>query len=208
MWPPQIGGKYVTVYSVESNPNTDPHTYEVSPGVASEVAAAELVIQNGVGYDDFMTKVESASPNAGRKVINVQHLLGLARRHPEPPSLVRPEDDAGRGRGSGRRTCRLSTRRTLPTFQATRRFVASLNPWLDAIASFKAKYAGTTAATTEPVADYLLTAMGIDNLTPFGFQADIMNGTDPTPRTSSSRTASSPSTRSRCSVTTSRWSTP
>ena len=37
-------------------------------------------------------------------------------------------------------------------------------------------------ATTEPVADYLLQAMGTDNLTPFRFQADIMNGTDPTPQ--------------------------
>jgi zinc/manganese transport system substrate-binding protein len=37
-------------------------------------------------------------------------------------------------------------------------------------------------ATTEPVADYLLTAMGMDDLTPFRFQADIMNGVDPTPQ--------------------------
>ena len=34
-------------------------------------------------------------------------------------------------------------------------------------------------ATTEPVADYLLQAAGADNSTPFAFQADIMNGTDP-----------------------------
>ena len=34
-------------------------------------------------------------------------------------------------------------------------------------------------ATTEPVADYMLQAVGADNLTPFAFQADIMNGTDP-----------------------------
>ena len=32
------------------------------------------------------------------------------------------------------------------------------------------------------MADYLLAAMGIDNLTPFRFQADIMNGTDPSPQ--------------------------
>ena len=37
-------------------------------------------------------------------------------------------------------------------------------------------------ATTEPVADYLLTAMGMRNLTPFIFQADIMNGVDPSPQ--------------------------
>ena len=51
-----------------------------------------------------------------------------------------------------------------------------------AIAAFKADHPGAPAATTEPVADYLLEAMGIDNRTPFAFQADIMNGTDPTPQ--------------------------
>ena len=37
-------------------------------------------------------------------------------------------------------------------------------------------------ATTEPVADYMLQAAGADNLTPFTFQADVMNGTDPSPQ--------------------------
>jgi zinc/manganese transport system substrate-binding protein len=36
-------------------------------------------------------------------------------------------------------------------------------------------------ATTEPVADYLLMALGLQNRTPFRFQADIMNGVDPSP---------------------------
>ncbi len=40
---------------------------------------------------------------------------------------------------------------------------------VNAIAAFKAQHKGVTAATTELVADYLLTAMGIDNLTPFSF---------------------------------------
>jgi zinc/manganese transport system substrate-binding protein len=67
-------------------------------------------------------------------------------------------------------------------FQANlARFIASLAPLQAAIAAFKAKYAGTTVATTEPVADYLLQAMGMNNLTPFAFQADIMNGVDPSP---------------------------
>ncbi|MBV8445752.1 MAG: cation ABC transporter substrate-binding protein, partial [Candidatus Dormibacteraeota bacterium] len=33
-----------------------------------------------------------------------------------------------------------------------------------------------------PVADYMLQAAGADNLTPFAFQADIMNGVDPAPQ--------------------------
>ena len=60
-------------------------------------------------------------------------------------------------------------------------FDASLKPWLDAIAAFKAKYPRASVATTEPVADYMLEAMGMDLLTPFSFQADIMNGVDPAP---------------------------
>ena len=30
----QIGGRYVKVTAIESNPNTDPHTFEASPSVA------------------------------------------------------------------------------------------------------------------------------------------------------------------------------
>ena len=80
----QIGGAYVTVYSVDSNPNTDPHTYEATPSVGQKIAKAKLLIENGVGYDDFMAKLASASPNSARKVINVQHLLGLPDSTPNP----------------------------------------------------------------------------------------------------------------------------
>src|ERR1700733_1274413 len=58
-------------------------------------------------------------------------------------------------------------------------FINSLTAWDNAISAFKARYPGAAVATTEPVADYMLQAAGVDNLTPFAFQADIMNGTDP-----------------------------
>src|ERR1700691_2066073 len=47
----QIGGKYVKVTAIESNPNTDPHTYEASASPAQAVAGARLLIENGVGYE-------------------------------------------------------------------------------------------------------------------------------------------------------------
>src|SRR5579871_6713833 len=80
----QIGGEYVKVSSILDNPNTDPHTFEASPSVAEEVSAAKLIVQNGVGYDGFMNKIEAASPNAGRKVIVVQKVLGLPDATPNP----------------------------------------------------------------------------------------------------------------------------
>ena len=80
----QVGGKYVQAGSIMSNPNTDPHTFEASASVAREVSAAQLVVQNGVGYDTWANTIENASPNSSRKVIVVQNLLGLAAGTPNP----------------------------------------------------------------------------------------------------------------------------
>jgi zinc/manganese transport system substrate-binding protein len=177
----QIGGKYVHVSSILNNPNTDPHTFESSPQVASEVSAAQLIVQNGVGYDTFMNKIESASPNSKRKVIIVQDLLGLPDDTPNPHLWYNPKTMPAAAKAMADDLSEM-----LPAhkafFQANlKKFDASLVPWFNAIATFKARYPGTPVATTEPVADYMLQAAGTDNLTPWAFQADIMNGVDPTP---------------------------
>ena len=178
----QIGGQYVSVSSILNNPNTDPHTYEASPSVAEEVSAAQLIIQNGLGYDDFMKSIESGSPNSGRKVIVVQQLLGLPDGTPNPHLWYSPTTMPKVAQAIATDLAALQPGHA-SYFQAQlAKFTTSMQPWLDAIASFKATYPGTPVATTEPVADYMLEAMGTDNLTPFAFQADIMNGVDPAPQ--------------------------
>jgi zinc/manganese transport system substrate-binding protein len=178
----QIGGKYVHVSSILNNPNTDPHTYEASPAVASEVSAATLIVQNGVGYDKWINKMESASPNSKRKVIIVQDLLGLPTDTPNPHLWYSPRTMPVAAKAMANALSALDPGH-MAYFRANLvKFDASLAPWLNAIAQFKAKYSGLKAATTEPVADYMLQAMGINNLTPFVFQADIMNGVDPSPQ--------------------------
>jgi zinc/manganese transport system substrate-binding protein len=178
----QIGGRYVSVSSILNNPNTDPHTFESSPHVAEEVSAAQLIVQNGVGYDSFMDTIESASPNPRRKVIVAQKLLGLPDSTPNPHLWYDPKTMPAVAKAMADDLATLQPGHATYFEANLRRFDTSLTPWLDAIAAFKARYGGATAATTEPVADYLLTAMGIDNLTPFRFQADIMNGVDPAPQ--------------------------
>jgi zinc/manganese transport system substrate-binding protein len=178
----QIGGRYVHVSSVLDNPNTDPHTFEASPSVAQEVSAAQLIVQNGVGYDTFMNRIESASPNRARKVIVVQHLLGLPDNTPNPHLWYAPTTMPKVAKAIAADLSALQPSHTAYFEANVTKFDTSLHPWLAAISAFKAKYGGTTAATTEPVADYLLTAMGVRNLTPFHFQADIMTGVDPAPQ--------------------------
>ena len=177
----QIGGRYVRVTSILNDPNTDPHTFESSPRVASQVSSAQLIVQNGVGYDSFMNKIESAAPNPERKIIVAQQVLGLPDSTPNPHLWYNPATMPAVARVMAADLSELRPARK-SYFQANlRAFDKSLQPWLTAIARFKAAYPGVAVATTEPVADYLLTAMGMDNLTPFTFQADIMNGVDPAP---------------------------
>lgn len=175
----QIGGRYVSVQSVQSNPNTDPHTYEVSPGVAQEVSSGQVLIQNGVGYDTWMSKIAAASPNSSRQVIDAQHLLGLPDSTPNPHLWYSPRTMPKVAAAMAADFAKLRPAHAAYFRVNVARFDTSLKPWLRAIANFKAKYGGTPVATTEPVADYMLQAAGTVNMTPFSFQADIMNGTDP-----------------------------
>jgi zinc/manganese transport system substrate-binding protein len=177
----QIGGRYVHVSAIMSNPNTDPHTFEASTGVAQEIAGARLIVQNGVGYDAFMSQLESASPNSGRKVINVQELLGLPLDTPNPHLWYKPSTMPVVAKEIEKDLVALDPSHRDYFAGRLAAFTTSLSPLTAAIAAFRSKYAGDAVATTEPVADYLLSALGLDNLTPFRFQADIMNGVDPSP---------------------------
>jgi zinc/manganese transport system substrate-binding protein len=178
----QIGGRYVKVSAVMSNPSTDPHTFEASPSIAQTVSQAKIVVQNGVGYDDFMTKIESASPSSSRKVIDVQKLLGVPDSAPNPHLWYKPATMPAVARALVADLSALEPAHAAYFRSNEQRFNVSLQPWVDALKTFRTRYPGTTVATTEPVSDYMLQAAGITDVTPFSMQADIMNGTDPAPQ--------------------------
>ncbi len=178
----QIGGRYVQVSAIMSNPNTDPHTFEASPTVAQEVSRAQLVVQNGIGYDDFMSKIESASSDDKRRVIDVQRLEHLPDSTPNPHLWYKPTTMPLVAKALVADLSALAPGHAGYFKANAARFDASLAPWTRALHRFAATYPGAAVATTEPVADYLLQAAGINNLTPFSMQADIMNGTDPAPQ--------------------------
>ncbi len=178
----QIGGQYVNASAIMSNPNTDPHTFEASAQVAAEVSGAQLVVQNGIGYDDFMTTIEQANASSSRKVINVQNLLGLPDSTPNPHLWYKPTTMPAVAAAIASDLESLDPSQSSYFKANLATFDSSLGAWNTAIAQLKAKFGADAVATTEPVADYLLQAAGITNLTPWAFQADIMNGTDPSPQ--------------------------
>jgi len=175
----QVGGKYVQVSAILSNPNTDPHAFEASAAVGRLLNEAQLVVQNGAGYDTFMNTIEGAVPSSSRRLIVVQDLLGLPDSTPNPHLWYRPGTMSAVANAIAAGLAAIQPEHAAYFKANAAAFIGSLKAWTSAIAAFKASYPDTPVATTEPVADYLLQALGAGNLTPWAFQADIMNGTDP-----------------------------
>ncbi len=178
----QIGGQYVTVTAIVTDPNTDPHTFEISPQIAEQIADANLVVENGFGYDDWADRMLAAAPSPSREVINVQHLRGLPDDTPNPHLWYDPATMPAVAAALAADLSVLQPGHKAYFEANAAAFDASLKPWFAAIATFKAAHPGTPAAVTEPVGDYMMQALGAYIATPFSLQAAIMNGTDPAPQ--------------------------
>jgi zinc/manganese transport system substrate-binding protein len=129
-----------------------------------------------------MNKIESASPSPSRQVITAQNLLGLPDTTANPHLWYSPETMPRVALAIATVLARFDPSESAYFEANLKIFDAALQPWFDAIVAFSTKYGDSSVATTEPVADYLLDALGADNRTPFGMQADIMNGVDPSPQ--------------------------
>ncbi|NNM88203.1 MAG: zinc ABC transporter solute-binding protein [Phycisphaerae bacterium] len=178
----QIGGQYVQVNAIVSNPNTDPHVFEASPSVAMEVAKAQLIVRNGLGYDTWVKKILTADFKAQRQVIVVHDLFGLPENTPNPHLWYKPQTMPRVAAAIATALGKLDAAHRLSFNTNLKTFAASLKPWYAAIAAFKTKFGGAPVAVTEPVGDYLLQATGCVIKTPWTLQAAIMNGTDPAPQ--------------------------
>ncbi|HWD85585.1 MAG TPA: zinc ABC transporter substrate-binding protein [Solirubrobacteraceae bacterium] len=185
----QVGGRYVRVGAIMDNPNTDPHAFEASPSVASVISSARLVVQNGLGYDGFMQRIESASRNPKRQVIDVQHLLGVPNSEPNPHLWYSPRTMPAVAGAVARALAHLAPAHAGYFEANARRFDLALQPWYRAVAAFRRRYGGAAVATTEPVADYMLQGAGARILTPLSLQLAIMNGVDPAPQNVSAQDA-------------------
>jgi zinc/manganese transport system substrate-binding protein len=178
----QVGGRYVQVSAIMSNPDTDPHEFEASASVAEEVAKAQLIVQNGVGYDSFMQRIEAATAHRGRVVIVAQNLLGISPGAFNPHLWYDPKTMPAVAWALAAGLSEIQPSHASYFRANARRFDASLRPWLNGLAAWKRSHRGTPVAVTEPVADYMLQAAGAKILTPGSLQSAVMNGTDPSPQ--------------------------
>lgn len=177
----QIGGNHVNITSVISDPNADPHLYESDAKTAAAVNKARLVVVNGLGYDEFMDRLLSASPNQNRKVLTAAGVMQISGRDANPHIWY----DIGKLPGVALAiAAQLSALHPgdAATFTANAKtFSDSLAPINAAIASIKRKYPGAPVGYTERVPGYLVEAAGLKLATPTSFAQAIEDGNDPSP---------------------------
>ena len=172
-----VGGPDVDVTAAITRPDQDPHDYEATVRDKLAVSKAAIVVYNGGGYDDWAAQL-SEGTSGERKVIDAVTASGLeqeasgragsdghfnehvfydfgavARVADALAAALAEADPAHRANYEARAATVRDNLRSL-----TRR-----------AAAIGTEHPGLTAVATEPVAGYLLQAIGIEDVTPEGY---------------------------------------
>ncbi len=177
----QLGGDRVAVRSIITNPATDPHDYEPSSEDARTLAGSQMSIVNGIGYDEWASKLLAASPDAGRLELTVGDVLGLKDgENPHQwysPSSVHRVIDA----------ITADYERALPAdrayFERRRRAFEghALAEYEGLISRIRSRYSGSPVGGSENILEPLAASLGLRLITPPGFMNAVAEGTEPTP---------------------------
>jgi zinc/manganese transport system substrate-binding protein len=176
----QIGGDRVSVVSILNNPDQDPHLFEISPTVIRKVAAAQVVLYNGAGYDPWVEQVLSATAKPGRVAIVAADLM--QRKSGDDPHLwYDPATMPAVARALATALAAADPAHKDDYAARLATFLASLAPFDAKIAAIRDKYAGTAVTATEPVFGNMAQALKL-TMANERFQLAIMNDTEPSAR--------------------------
>ena len=206
----EIGGDAVEVTSIIHSLSQDPHSYEASVRDQLTVKNADLVIENGGGYDAFIDALIEASgtdaavitaaeyshdwpENAGHtdEEIDHDHADEKSGAHTDHEHIegfnehvwYDPHTITHVADAIAHRLSELDPDNTA-TFEANAEgFAAQVEGLEKSLSDIDAAHAGEKIFATEPVPLYLITAAGLVNATPSGFSEAVEEGQDVPPAT-------------------------
>lgn len=176
----QIGGAHVTVTSILSNPDDDPHLFETSASTARALADATIVIYNGADYDPWMDKLLSVSGTSDRVTIVAADLIS-AKSGDNPHLWYNPKTLPAVASKLAAELEKRDPAHASEYKANLAKFDAAFGDILKKIAAVKADFGGTQVTATEPVFGYMAEAMGFKMLN-YDFQVATMNDTEPSPK--------------------------
>lgn len=177
----QLGGAHVHVTSILTDPAADPHLYTPGAKTGLAVSRANLVIQNGLGYDAFMKRLERSSPSSRRTVLTIADVLGAHGRDANPHLWYDVTDLDRVGAAIAGALVRQDPAHARDYRANLVRFDAGLAPLQRQVARIAERFGGRPVAFTEPVPGYLVEAAGLVNLAPERFTRAIEDGSEPPP---------------------------
>jgi zinc/manganese transport system substrate-binding protein len=168
------------VTSLITSPNADPHLFETNAADAATLAQAQVVIENGAGYDGWMSSLLGADSGKPR-IVNAASVLHVTGSDPNPHlwyDIPRVPKVAAAITAALEQAAPQDT----ATFKARlAAFDRSLAPLDATLATMKARFHNAPVAYTERVPGYALAVAGLDVETPPGFARSIEDGSDPGP---------------------------
>ncbi|MET4143319.1 zinc ABC transporter substrate-binding protein [Arthrobacter sp. UYCo732] len=196
-----IGGDQVNVTAIITKTSQDPHSYEATAQDRLAVSKADLVIENGGGYDAFLHKMADDSNIGHGNILTVVDVAGLAPEQEHAgtaPAAREDTHDHQHAAFNEHVWYNLDAMSKLADSLAAKlgelqpgsaaRFTANAATFKSGVegltarlAALKTKGAGGPVAVTEPVPVYLLEAAGLENRTPEDYTAAIEEGSDVPP---------------------------
>ncbi len=174
----QLGGGHVSVVSILSDPNTDPHEFTSNVQTALKLQKADLVIKNGIGYDTWMDQLLSTSSNSSRIVLTAGDIAD--HKLPDNAHVWYGFDNIRTIAKAITAALKKLDSADASAFESN---LATFNNSLIAleqkISEIKTKYMGTPVALTETIYLYQSIPEGLRVLTPFEFMKAIAEGNDP-----------------------------
>jgi zinc/manganese transport system substrate-binding protein len=174
----QLGGGAVSVTSLITNPNADPHLFETNAADAAKLAQARVVIENGAGYDGWMSSLLSAD-NGHAAIVNAANVLHVTGSDPNPHLWYDIPKVPKVAAAISAALTRADPQRASLFRHNLARFDASLAPLTAELASIRSHFAGAPVAYTERVPGYALAVAHLAVKTPSGFARAIEDGEDP-----------------------------
>lgn len=180
----QIGGDKVSVTSIISDPDQDPHSYEANTQNQLALSKAKVVIENGGGYDDFVDRMLKSS-NSAAEVVNAVKVSGKTapkggelNEHVwyDFPTVAKVTDSIAAALGKADPGAAAIFTKNAEAFKA------KLKPLEAKEAQIKKEHGGEGVAITEPVPLYMLDASGLVDKTPAAFSEAIEEGDDVSPK--------------------------
>jgi zinc/manganese transport system substrate-binding protein len=203
----QIGGDRVEVTSIINSVTQDPHSYEATARDRLTVQKADLVIENGGGYDAFIDDLLDGADAEVLTAVEFSHDFPGNEGHEEGDADAEGHDhghaegDEGHDHIEGfnehvwfdphtmihvvediaAHLAELDPEGEADFTAAAEDIVADLEGFESDLETIKTDAAGASVFITEPLPGYLATAAGLTDVTPEGFAEAVEEGTDVAP---------------------------